>query len=62
MVVSFDTSSLLNYYQARQGQAASTGVGATTSSGGAKPKYAPTPPWSTTSGAQRSNDLVKTAM
>lgn len=62
MVVSFDTSSLLSYYQARQGQTVTAGVGAATSSGGAKPKYAPTPPWSTTSGAQRSNDLVKTAM
>lgn len=60
MAVTFDTSSLLSYYQARQGQtaAAPTSVGA---GGGAK-KYAPTPPWATTSGAARSSDLVKKAM
>ena len=60
MAVSFDTSSLLSYYQARQGQTATPAVGATVSGG--KPKYAPTPPWSTTSGAPRANDLVKAAL
>lgn len=60
MAVTFDTSSLLSYYQARQGQTTTTPVGAG-ASGGAK-KYAPTPPWSTTSGAARSSDLVKKAM
>lgn len=60
MVVSFDTSSLLSYYQARQGQTAAPAAG-TTASGG-KPKYAPTPPWSTTSGAPRASALVKAAM
>lgn len=62
MAVTFDTSSLLNYYQARQSQTAGTGVATTTASGGGKPKYAPTPPWSTTSGFARANDLVKRAM
>lgn len=62
MVVSFDTSSLLSYYQARMGQTASTAVGSTTSADAAKAQYAPTPPWSTTSGAARSSALVKAAM
>ena len=61
MAVTFDTSSLLNYYQSRQGSTATTAVGAA-ATGGAKPKYAPTPPWSTTSGAARSSALVKAAM
>lgn len=62
MVISFDTSSLLSYYQARQGQTASTAAGSTVSGGAAKTQYAPTPPWSTTSGAARSNALVKAAL
>ncbi|CAN1509955.1 hypothetical protein MCEMIH16_00765 [Caulobacteraceae bacterium] len=60
MVVSFDTSSLLSYYQARQGQATGSTVGA--GAPGAAKKYAPTPPWSTTSGAARSSELVKSVM
>ncbi|MBI5940158.1 MAG: hypothetical protein HY859_07005 [Caulobacterales bacterium] len=62
MVISFDTSSLLSYYQARQGQTASTAVGSTTSGDTTKTQYAPTPPWSTTSAAARSSALVKAAM
>ena len=62
MVISFDTSSLLSYYQARSGQTASTAVGSTASGGAAKTQYAPTPPWSTTSGAARSTALVKAAL
>ena len=60
MVVSFDTSSLLNYYQSRQGGTTALPV-ATGASGGAK-KYAPTAPWATNSGYARANDLVKAAM
>ena len=62
MVISFDTSSLLSYYQARTGQTAATAVGSTASGGTTKTQYAPTPPWSTTSGAARSSALVKAAM
>lgn len=61
MAVTFDTSALLNYYQARQGQFATPAATGTVTSGG-KVQYAPTPPWSTTSGAPRSSALVKSAM
>ncbi|MDP1735837.1 MAG: hypothetical protein Q8L23_00195 [Caulobacter sp.] len=60
MAVTFDTSSLLSYYQARTGQTATTAA-SSGASGGSK-KYAPTPPWATTSGALRSSALVKGAM
>lgn len=61
MAVTIDSSILLGYYQARSGATAATAGGAT-ASGGTKTKYAPTPPWSTTSGAAHSNTLVKSAM
>ncbi len=61
MAVTFDSSVLLGYYQARTSGlgsgGASTTAGATTASGARK--YAPTPPWSTSSTAPRSSELVK---
>ena len=58
MAVTFDTSLLLGYYQARNGQSASA---LATGSGGTK-KYAPTAPWSPTSTAAKVTDLVKSAL
>ncbi len=63
MTITIDTSSLLSYYQARTGGMASAGAstaGATTASGARK--YAPTPPWSTSSTAAKSSELVKQAL
>jgi len=63
MVISIDSNVLLGFYQARTGgfaSAGATGVGATMVGG--KPKYAPTPPWATTSTALKSNELVRQAM
>lgn len=63
MAISIDSSSLLSFYQARTsgtGSAGASTAGATTSTG--KPKYAPTPPWSTSSTAAKSSELVKQAM
>lgn len=60
MAVTFDTSSLLSYYQARTGQTATTAA-SSGASGGSK-KYAPTPPWATASTALRSSALVKGAL
>ena len=58
MAVTFDTSLLLGYYQARNGQSASA---LATGSGGTK-KYAPTAPWSPSSTAAKVTDLVKSAL
>lgn len=63
MAVTIDTSSLLSFYQARTsgtGFAGATTAGSTTSSGARK--YAPTPPWSTSSTAPKSSELVKQVM
>jgi len=64
MAITIDTSSLLGYYQARTSGSGSAGAStagvATTSTG--KPKYAPTPPWSTSSTAAKSSELVKQAL
>ncbi len=65
-MISFDTSSLLGYYQARTGgsgsaAAGSTGSGTTSASGGKK-QYAPTAPWATNSPYLRASDLVKNAL
>jgi hypothetical protein len=60
MTITIDTSTLLSYYQARTGQTATLAVGGATLGG--KPKYAPTPPWATDSGAARAPALVKRAM
>ncbi len=62
MVISIDNSSLLGFYQARTGGFASAGATGVASTTGGKPKYAPTPPWATTSTALKSSELVKQAM
>lgn len=66
MAVTFDTSVLLGYYQAKSGLSG-LGVGTTLATGGTvgadgKVKYAPTPPWDTKSGAPKASELVKAAL
>ncbi|MBP7703830.1 MAG: hypothetical protein KA105_00940 [Caulobacter sp.] len=70
MAVQFDNSVLLGYFQAKTNSAL-VGGGATAAvqtggTGGAivngKRIYAPTPPWSTTSGAAQTSELVKQAL
>jgi len=62
MAISIDSSSLLGFYQARTGGLASAGVTSSGSTVSGKPKYAPTPPWATTSTALKSSELVKQAL
>lgn len=59
MAVTFDNSILSNYFQARNGLANTAAGTATTSS---RKKYAPTAPWSATSNAVKTPELVKTAL
>lgn len=61
MAITFDTSVLLGYYQARTGQGSSLATGST-GTGTGKTKYAPTAPWATNSGAPRASALVETVM
>ncbi|MDB5429005.1 MAG: hypothetical protein JWP35_121 [Caulobacter sp.] len=61
MVTGIDSSVLLSYYQARAGVPVSGAASTGTAAGGAK-KYAPTAPWSTTSSAPKSAELVKQAL
>lgn len=63
MTVTFDTSVLLGYYQARTGLAglAAAGAGGVSGAGGAK-KYAPTAPWATTSAFPRADALAKSVI
>lgn len=74
MVISFDPSVLVGYYQAKTAQVAAqaggvklsgaTGSGsstASTSTHGAT-QYAPTPPWDASSGAARESTLVQNAL
>lgn len=66
MAVTFDTSALLNFYQARNNLlSASTNSNASTTattSASTKSKYAPTPPWSTDAKVARASTLVKNAL
>ncbi|MDO8297624.1 MAG: hypothetical protein Q7T19_14430 [Caulobacter sp.] len=62
MALTIDSSILLSYYQARSGASAGNTATGGTASAGTKTQYAPTPPWSTTSGAPRSSALVKSVM
>ena len=58
MVISFDTSLLTSYYQAKAGL-----VGGSSSSGsGSKPKVAPTPPWTTQPTAKDASAAVTSAL
>lgn len=58
-MITFDTSVLLGYYQARTGQTSSLSTGST---GSYKTKYAPTAPWATSSEAPRASALVESVM
>ena len=59
MTISIDASVLTAYYNNRAG----LGATATTAAGGSKPAVKdPTPPWSATSTAPRSSDLVKSVL
>lgn len=62
MAVTFDVSSLLGYYQARSALSGLTTGGATSGATASSKKYAPTPPWSSSSGATRASDLVRGAL
>lgn len=62
MAVTFDASSLLSYYQARTGLSGLTAGGSNAASASRTQKYAPTPPWSPSSGATRASDLVRNAL
>lgn len=61
MVSAIDSSVLLGYYQTRTGQGSTTAASSSSSSSATK-KYAPTAPWSTTSSAPKSPELVKSAL
>lgn len=65
MAVTFDSSVLLSYYQAKSGSAGlgvSTAATKGTVGADGKIKYAPTPPWDTKSVAAKSSELVKQAL
>jgi len=67
MAVTFDSSVLLGYYQAKYGAGTNLltagTAGATTAVGAdGKPKYAPTSPWDTKSVAPKASELVKQAL
>ena len=65
MAVTFDSSILLGYYQAKSGQGLTGGAvtsGQTGTIVNGKRIYAPTPPWSTTSSAPKASELVKSAL
>ena len=62
MVISIDSTSLLGFYQARTSGSASAGATGVATTASGKPKYAPTPPWATSSTALKSSELVKQAL
>jgi hypothetical protein len=58
--IQIDSSTLLGYFNARAGiTPAPSGTTGTLTAAGSKIKPVPTPPWDVSSGAPRSNDLVK---
>ena len=62
MTVTFDSSILLAYYQAKNAQAAKPAAGSSTTKAGMGDSSPPTAPWSTTSSAPHADALAKSVL